>query len=339
MNSFRHDTLAQRILFGHGQCQEHLSKEVAERESKSVLLIGSTRWSFLARDLPIGAHIRTVHQHVPYHEVKLARELTRSNNVDLILSIGGGSATGLAKSVALEVGISIIAVPTTFASSEATPIWGITEAGRKVTGRDVRVLPKVVIYDSSLLSTLSPEFASASGFNALAHAIDALWAPNADPISSATAEVGIRILVNSLPQLVGDSPPLDDLLFGAYLSATALASAGSGLHHRICHALGGRFDLPHAYLHACLLPHVLAFNLPYAPIAEAALTRGFNSSDPVASLRGLCETLKTPTSLRQIGLHSSDLDEATDLALEAVPSSNPRPIEFESMKALLKQAW
>ena len=119
----------------------------------------------------------------------------------------------------------------------------------KTTGVDDRVLPTSIVYDADLTLTLPVDLSVASGLNALAHCVDSLWAPRADPINQALALEGARALADGLPVVVGhprDTAGRDQALYGAYLAAVAFASAGSGLHHKICHVLGGAFNLPHA---------------------------------------------------------------------------------------------
>ena len=199
-----------------------------------------------------------------------------SAGADAVLAIGGGSTTGVAKAVALTTRLPVVAVPTTYSGSEVTPTWGLTEDGRKTTGVDVAVLPRTVVYDPELTVSLPAGLAVASGLNAMAHCVEAMWAPRRNPVSTVVAEEGVRSLATGLSAVGTDTvgtdggglPAATDLLRGAYLGGTAFAGAGSGLHHKLCHVLGGAFDLPHAPTHAVVLPHVLAFNAPGAPDAE-----------------------------------------------------------------------
>jgi hypothetical protein len=153
-------------------------------------------------------------------------------------------------------------VPTTYAGSEATNVWGLTGPAGKRTGSDDRVLPETVVYDPDLVASLPPELAAASGLNAVAHCVDALWGPHCDPIDEALAGEGLRALNDGLRAGIPAR-----IQYGCYLAAVAFASAGSGLHHRICHVLGGRFGLPHAATHAIVLPYVVAYNAVAAPDA------------------------------------------------------------------------
>lgn len=344
MTGFRHDTLAQRILFGAGRAPELLAGEVRERGARRVLLIGSARVAHgaLAAGLPVAARIETVRQHVPAPDAEAARALARSSDADLLVSIGGGSATGLAKAIALETGLPIVAVPTTYAGSEATAMWGITVDNHKTTGVDSRVLPVTIVYDSDLFASLPPALAVSSGLNALAHAIDALWAPGAEPLAAANAEIGIRMLGDSLPTLRRPAPTAADrdaVLVGAYLAAVAFNASGSGIHHKICHVLGGRFGLSHSELHAAVLPEVLRYNAPAAPDASATIARALGAADGVAGLESLYRALDSRRSLSDLGLREQDLDEAAELSLAAIPESNPRPPDLASIRELLRRAW
>ncbi len=190
--------------------------------------------------------------------------------------------------------------------------------------------------------TLPVELSVASGLNAMAHCVDSLWAPRANPILSAMATEGIRALAPALRGIVADGDDLDaraGCLYGAYLSAATFAGAGSGLHHKICHVLGGTWDLPHAATHAVVLPHVLAFNVDAAPEAAARVASALVATDAVAGLRALYEDLSAPTSLRDLGLPEDALDEATDRVVEAAPADNPRPVRAAAVRRLLQRAW
>jgi alcohol dehydrogenase class IV len=280
--------------------------------------------------------------HVPIEVAERARAAAAEHDVDLLVSIGGGSATGLAKAVALTTGVPIVAVPTTYAGSEATDVWGLTEGNRKTTGSDARVLPRTVVYDASLMLSLPGDLSVASGLNAVAHCVDSMWAPRADPINAALAGEGIRALVAGLPAVASDPtglPGREQALYGAYLAAVAFASAGSGLHHKICHVLGGMFELPHAQTHAVVLPHVLALNGPAAPEAEHRIARAFDAETATDGLRALREALDAPRDLRSLGMPEDGIPAAVEAVLAVVPPSNPAPVAADTVTALLHAAW
>ncbi|MBY4013509.1 maleylacetate reductase [Rhodococcus fascians] len=346
MLEFEHDTLAQRVLFGAGKAASNLAAEVGRLGATSVMVIAGPAETELATSVCSEIEPRLMYsevvQHVPIETAEKARAAARKHEVDLLVSVGGGSTTGLAKAVALTSGIPIVAIPTTYAGSEATNVWGLTEASRKTTGVDARVLPTTVIYDVLSLLTLPVELSVASGLNALAHSVDSMWAPRADPINSTLAVEAITALSSGLRDIKRDSASQsghEQTLYGAYLSAVAFASAGSGLHHKICHVLGGTYNMPHAQTHAIVLPHVLEYNAPYAPAAEQRIAAAFGTSTAVEGLWSLRTELEAPTALRDYGLKESDLEEAAALVLEAAPASNPRPVTAESLMALLRNAW
>jgi alcohol dehydrogenase class IV len=219
-------------------------------------------------------------------------------------------------------------------------VWGLTENGRKRTGNDPRVLPAVVVYDADLLAGLPVALAVASGLNAVAHAIDSMWAPRVDPIDAALAMEGLRALRGGLPGVVtGDADATERTQYGSYLAAVAFASAGSGLHHKICHVLGGAFGLPHATTHAIMLPHVLAFNAPFAVAAADRIAAALGSADASDGLRRLRVSVDAPRALRDVGLREDDIARAVSLILAEVPPSNPRPVDATSLSALLRAAW
>ena len=222
----------------------------------------------------------------------------------------------------------MIAVPTTYAGSEVTPVWGLTDGERKTTGVDARVLPRLVIYDPELTVSLPGPLSAASGLNAMAHCVDVFWAPGRNPVSALAAAEAIRVLAAALPAVSRDGTDLGargDLLYGAYLAGTAFAVAGSGLHHKICHVLGGRYGLPHAQTHAIMLPYVLAFNAPGAPEAAGRIGQALGSEDPAGALQALAARLGLPRGLRDIGLREEQLAEAARLIEPVVPADNPVP--------------
>jgi alcohol dehydrogenase class IV len=182
----------------------------------------------------------------------------------------------------------------------------------------------------------------ASGLNALAHGVDSMWGPRADPIDQALAQEGVRGLAVGLP-LVADDPGslegIEQMLYGAYLAAVSFASAGSGMHHKICHVLGGMFNLPHAQTHAVVLPHVLAFNAPSAAEAEARIAAAFGTVTASEGLRDLRKALDAPLALRDFGMPEDGIDKALPAIRAAIPASNPTPVTDENLTALLRAAW
>lgn len=352
-DTFTHVTLPQRVRFGRGLVAEHLAQEVDRLGSRRVLVVSSGREERAVPDLldgiPVALRWTDVRRHVPADLAERARVAAREVRADLVVAIGGGSAVGLAKAVALTDRVPVVAVPTTYAGSESTDVWGLTEGGVKVTGADPAVLPVAVVYDPALTDTMPTALAVASGLNALAHCVDALWAPRADPVNGALALEGARRLAVGLRAVVAGAGEdgRDEALLGAHLAAVAFASAGSALHHKVCHVLGGTFDLPHAATHAVVLPHVLALNAPAVPGPSARLAAALGAPTAVAAgpasavvaLEALRSDLGAPTALRDHGLAEADLDEATARCLAVVPPSNPVPVTRAVMAALVRSAW
>jgi maleylacetate reductase len=343
--NFTHTTLGQRVAFGTGKGAENLAAEVKRLGAKRIMLVAAEAEAVIARrvaaQIDVALEYDDVLMHVPVEKAKKACEAAADAQIDLVVSIGGGSTTGLAKAIALTTGLPIVAVPTTYAGSEATNVWGLTEAARKTTGIDDRVLPVAVVYDAELTVSLPVEMSVASGLNGMAHCVDSMWGPRADPINQALAAEGIRALNAGLLGIV--SAPQgregrEQALYGAYLSAVAFASAGSGLHHKICHVLGGTFNLPHAQTHATVLPYVLAFNAPAAPDAAARIAAAFGSHDALEGLQTLRHKLDAPKALADYGFTADGITEAVDLALPAIPASNPRLVTRENLAALLRAA-
>jgi maleylacetate reductase len=271
-----------------------------------------------------------------------ARDRAAELGADGCVAVGGGSAIGLGKAIALEHELPVIAIPTTYAGSEMTPVWGLTEGGQKRTGRDVRVLPRSVLYDAELTLTLPAGMSVASGLNAVAHAVEGLYAPDATPIISLMAEEGTRALAAALPLVVADGGDLEaraEAQYGAWLCGAVLAATTMSLHHKLCHTLGGTLDLPHAQTHTVVLPHALAYNQPAAPDAVAALSRALGgTSDPARELWELAGRLDAPRSLAGLGMQEADISAIAELAV-ANPYANPRPVTRGGVEALLRAAW
>jgi alcohol dehydrogenase class IV len=333
---FAHRTVGQRVVLDPGGALARIRAELDRLDPRAVMVIGTERHAALLDALTDRTALRwtEVVQHVPEQLAERATGAAAGAGVDVVVAVGGGSAIGLAKAIALHRPVRIVAVPTTYAGSEATNVWGLTGPGGKRTGSADRVLPDVVVYDPDLLASMPPVLAAASGLNAVAHCVDALWGPTADPIDGALAMEGLRALNDGLH--AGNHARTQ---YGCYLAAVAFASAGSGLHHRICHVLGGRFDLPHAATHAIVLPYVVAFNAPAAPDAASRIAAALGSIDALTGLLDLREELDAPRALREIGLRAEDLPEAVEAVLPAVPATNPRPVDAAALTRLLRAAW
>jgi maleylacetate reductase len=344
--NFTHETLGQRVVFGTGNGAQNLASELARLGGSRPMVLATEgelrRSRHILNDIKSVLVHTEVRQHVPADVADRAHQAALRVRADVLVSIGGGSATGTAKAIALQTGLPIVAVPTTYAGSEATNVWGLTRDGEKTTGVDDRVLPRTVIYDAALTLGMPKDLSVASALNAMAHCIDSLWAPHANPITTALAGEGIRVLAPGLETIAGD--PADragreQLLYGTYLAAVAFTGAGSGMHHKICHVLGGRFGLPHAETHAAVLPHVLAFNAPAAPEAAARVGDSLRVTDPISAFTQLYEETRAPQALRDFGLNESDIEEAATLILPKIPDSNPRPVSHQDLAHLLRAAW
>ncbi|WP_255771595.1 maleylacetate reductase [Pseudarthrobacter sulfonivorans] len=343
--TFDHVTLGQRVLFGTGNAAANLAAEVTRLGANRVMVIASDFETPMARtvaaDIDVALWHHDVVMHVPIGVAEKARAAAAEHGIDLLVCVGGGSTTGLAKAIAMTSRLPIIAVPTTYAGSEATNVWGLTEAARKTTGVDDAVLPVTVIYDAALTLSLPVDMSVASGLNGMAHCIDSMWGPRVDPINQALGAEGIRALSQGLPLITEDPSSVEgreQALYGAYLSAVAFASAGSGIHHKICHVLGGTFNLPHAQTHATVLPYVLAFNAPAAPDAEARIAAAFGTADALTGLQDLRKRLDAPKALKVYGFTADGIAKAAEIILPAVPASNPRPATTQNLTRLLEAA-
>ena len=335
-----------RVVFGAG-CIARLPAEADLLGARRILVVRtiarlelSQRVTELLGERVAGTYNRA-QVHVPESVAASAREAAVEYGADSILAVGGGSAIGVAKAIAVASDLPIIAIPTTYSGSEMTPLWGITQDGAKRTGRDPRVQPRTVLYDPELTLDLPVEISAASGMNAIAHCVEALYAPDANPVTSWMAEEGIRALAISLPAIMESPRDLtarSDAMYGAWLAGSALGAVQMGLHHKLCHTLGGSFDLPHAETHAVLLPYTAAYNMSAAAAAMDAVARALGHSPAPRALYDLGRRIKTPASLAEIGMRSDDLERAADLAVER-PYPNPRPVTRDGVLSLLRSAF
>ncbi|HEY9225590.1 MAG TPA: maleylacetate reductase [Gemmatimonadaceae bacterium] len=343
---FTYDLRASRVAFGPGALRD-LGTELAVLGARRVFVV-STK-SRLAEVPPmnelLGERFAGVFdeavEHVPAATVVAAQSALHQADADFCLAIGGGSAIGLGKILARDAGKLLAAVPTTYSGSEMTAVWGMTDVHGKRTGRDPRVAPRIVIYDPDLTLSLSPALSGASGMNAMAHAVEAMYAANASPMALALAEESARLLAASLPRVFAnphDHDARSTALSGAHLAGRALDLAAMGLHHRICHVLGGLFGLPHARTHAAVLPYVLAYNAPAARSAMLRLARSLEAYDSVTAIMHLCRTLGVARPLSELGLRKDDIDRAAD-EVTASPYANPRPATKEDVRGILLAAF
>lgn len=348
-----------RVLFGAGAL-DRLPELVDGLGARRVLVLASAGRGALAERVGallgtrlVGVETRAA-MHVPGPLADAVRADVARAGADLVVALGGGSPIGMAKAIALGGGPPSVAVPTTYSGSEMTPIWGMTRGGAKETGRDERVRPRAVLYDPALTLDLPPRVAGPSALNAVAHCVEALYAPDASPLVALAAAEGLRALAASAPRVVrqpADLAARTEALYGAWLAGLSLGAATMGLHHKLCHVLGGSFGLPHAETHAVVLPHAIAYNAAAAPAAMGVAARaldgardgGARSAIGVpralhALLLDVAGPARAPTSLRELGLLEGDLDRVAELAA-ARPYPNPRPVRADALRELLARAY
>ncbi|HTS53761.1 MAG TPA: maleylacetate reductase [Burkholderiales bacterium] len=346
MRAFVFNSQPSRVVFGLGAL-DRLGEEIERLGAKRALVLSTPEQRASAEDIAarLGARAAGVYDkavmHVPIETAEAGRAEAARLGADCCVAVGGGSTVGLGKAIALTSELPVVAIPTTFAGSEMTPIYGITAQGQKKTGRDPRVLPKTVIYDPRLLLTLPARIAGPSGMNAIAHCVEALYAQDANPINSLMAEEGIRALAASLTTVVREPQNLEargEALYGAWLAGACLGQVGMALHHKLCHTLGGSFNLPHAETHTVILPQATAYNFDAAPEAMTRIARSLGSIDPAGALYDLARAIGAPVALKDLGMPRDGLERAARLATEN-PYYNPRPVTYEAILALLTAAY
>jgi alcohol dehydrogenase class IV len=279
--------------------------------------------------------------HTPVSVTNRALEMARSVDADCTIALGGGSAIGLGKAIALRTDLAQIVLPTTYAGSEMTPILGETAEGQKTTQRNQKVLPEVVLYDPELTITLPANLSVVSGFNAMAHAVEAMYAKDRNPMISLLAKEAIRVFARSLPILIkqpADLPARSEALYGAWLAGTCLGAVGMSLHHKLCHVLGGAFNLPHAETHTVILPHAIAYNEPAEPAIMSSIAESIGTDSSSLGLYQLSGQLGAKRSLRELGMPEAGIEKAA-LKVTQNPYWNPRKLELEPIQELIRRAW
>jgi maleylacetate reductase len=346
MRSFVYNGQPGRVVFGAGSLAK-LGAEIEALGAKRALVLSTPEQRASAERVAamLGAKAAGIFDravmHVPIETAREAREVARQLGADCAVAVGGGSTTGLGKAIALDSGLPILAIPTTYAGSEMTPIYGITEGGLKKTGRDAKVLPRTVIYDPELTLTLPAGLSVTSGMNAIAHAAEGLYSVDGNPVMDLMAEEGIRALGRALPGIRADAQDPEargEALYGAWLCGIVLGNVGMALHHKLCHTLGGSFNLPHAETHTIVLPHALAYNAQAAPEAMRRIARALQGRSAPQAVYDLARDNGAPVALRDIGLQAADLDRACDIALRN-QYPNPRPLERAAIRQLLQDAY
>lgn len=348
---FDHRVLPQRVLFGTRRAAHHVASALDSLAARRPVLIaspasaGAAAGLFATASAPVLSWTETA-QHVPADLAARAEAAVRgADEADAIVVVGGGSAIGLGKAVAVATGLPLVAVPTTYSGSESTPVWAVSEAGVKRTASDPRALPAAIVFDAALSERLPLGVSVPSGLNALAHAVGSLWGPRADPLSDAAALNGATLLLRGLRGVVADDGGIaarEDLLLGSRFAASAFAAAGSSLQHTLAHTLAAGYGLDHARTHAVLLRYVLALHLHANPAPKAALLDAIGGKVPFVTLSFLYRQLEAPTSLRELGMLEEALDDAVTRALAAAPapsSGQPEAVDQASLTALLRAAW
>lgn len=346
MEAFVYTGLPGRVVFGDGT-RARLADEIRRLGGRRAMVITTPNQQADGEKLldEIGGLSAALYTHATMHTpVEVTEEalgVATNAGVDCLVAIGGGSTIGLAKAIALRTDLPQVAIPTTYAGSEMTPILGETKAGLKTTQKSPKVLPETVIYDVDLTMSLPAGLSGTSGINAIAHAVEALYAEDANPIIAVLAEQSIAALARALPRIARDPADREarsDAQYGAFLAGACLGAVGMALHHKLCHTLGGTFDLPHSETHTIVLPHALAYNAPAIPKALAVIERALGSGDAPRALFDLAGSVGAPRALKDIGMPESGIDKATDIAL-ANPYWNPRPLERDGIRTLIARAW
>lgn len=366
MDAFEYNANPGRVVFGSGTVQK-LPDEIACLNLKLPLVLSTLQQTNQAEHVEnvlkgqIAGVFAEATMHTPTHVTDAAVKYAQNQSADSVISIGGGSTIGLGKAISFRTGLPHICIPTTYAGSEMTPILGETAEGMKKTKSDPKILPGTVIYDVDLSMSLPTGMSATSGVNAIAHAgesifylavvrtwltwsaVEALYARNTNPVINLMALEGTRALASSLPGIV-ENPSSQSArslaLYGAWLCGTCLGSVGMSIHHKLCHTLGGSFNLPHAETHTAVLPHAISYNAPNIPEVMRKLADALPESngDAIHGLNVLLEKLKVKRGVKDFGMKEEDVDKAADIAV-GNPYWNPRAIERTPIRELIRRVW
>ena len=345
MQNFTFAGITTRVVFGHG-AKAQTAHEISRLGHSKVLVLSTPHQAKEADALSadIGALSAGVFpgavMHTPVDVTESAIAAFNASGATAVVSLGGGSTTGLGKAIATRTGADQIVIPTTYAGSEMTDILGETKDGEKITKRDPSIRPEVVIYDVDLTLSLPVAMTITSAMNAIAHAVEALYAPDRNPVIELMCESALRSFADALPVLVSEPQNLEArsaMLKGAWFCSIALGSVSMALHHKLCHTLGGAFNTPHAETHAIMIPHTTGFNAVAVPDLLAPVSAAFGST-PGAGLFDFAQKVGAPKALRELGLTEANLDHAADLATRN-PYTNPRAFDRNDIRGLLQNAW
>jgi alcohol dehydrogenase class IV len=292
--SFTFEPPRTRVVFGRGTVAS-VRAEAERLGVTQVLLIARHGGDKVAAELGplLAARFTGATMHTPVEVTERALALLHEHGANGVVSVGGGSSTGLSKALSVRAGVPQIIIPTTYAGSEVTPVLGETASGLKKTRRDPAVQPDTVIYDVDLTLDLPLDVTVTSALNALAHAVTARG--NENPLIDAIATKAIDGILHALSGNPSTVDARTELLHSAWLAGTCLASVPMGLHHKLAHVLGGSFGLPHAATHTALLPHT-------AP------------ADLAEQIHDTATRFGAATSLRELGMAESDLYRAAEIA-------------------------
>jgi len=346
VTTFTYTANPARVVFGTGTAAA-VGDEVQRLGASRVLLLSSRppRQAASAVREALGPLLAWefdgAAMHTPVEVTERALRVLREHDADCVVAVGGGSTTGLAKALAVRTSIPQVILPTTYAGSELTPVLGETENGRKTTRTSPEILPETVIYDVEFTLGLPTALSVCSAVNALAHAVEALYSPQANPLVDGMALDAIFRIARALPRVAADPVDRDarsELMQGAWLAGTCLGTVGMGLHHKLCHTLGGALDLPHAETHTVLLPHTMAYNAPAVPAAMNRVAAALCVTGAPSGVFDLVSHVGGPTSLRQLGVSEQDIPRLARLATET-PYPNPREITVAGVAELLRNAW
>jgi maleylacetate reductase len=345
MQGFTFPGLTTRVVFGSGTIAQ-VGDEVRRLGHARALVLTTPHQqgegAALADRLgPLAAGVFAgAAMHTPVEVTEQAVAAFRASGASCVVSLGGGSTTGLGKAIATRTGADQVVIPTTYAGSEMTDILGETAGGAKTTRRDPSIRPETVVYDVDLTLSLPVGLTVTSALNAIAHAAEAFYAPDRNPIIELMCRDAFAAFKAGLPVLAKD--PHDraargQALYAAWLCSTALGYVSMALHHKLAHVLGGSFGTPHAETHAILLPHTVGFNAGAVPDLLAPIGETLGGT-PGGGLWDFAKSLGAPLALRDLGLTEGDLDKAARIAV-ANPYANPRPLTQSDIRTLLQAAW
>lgn len=310
-----------------------------------VVLLGSARSLGVVEDAAFGRaavhRYAGVRPHNPRAVVNEAGAFVDAQRARSVVAIGSSSAIDLGKAVSDGRDVVLALVPTALGGAEMSRGYGVLDGDRKAGGRLASPAP-LVVYDAALLASLPARELGSIGINAWAHAIEARYARTAHALGGAAAAEAGRTLPPLLRRAAMHRDPLlhRALFESAHLAGFALDTRSMGLHHAVCHVIGGLTRIPHGIVNAIVLPHAVRANARLAPNAVGAAAEACGVADLAAEAEAIAHAYALPRTFAELGAPDDLPERALPRVLEQpLLQNNPAPPDEATVRELLRNAY